>query len=460
MQSKCTTKIEINKVGIKFTSKKITAYGGFSLLAAFFEKIKLKENLEGIIPVNESSPNGKGIYSKVMAYILVIYGGGNRFWHLLYLGCNEILATLFAVAKLPTASTTLTRFFKKMKKMKEVEAMSEGLWGYLSKLIPWREIKEDWLTFDSTVLERYGKQEGAKRGYNPKKKGRGSHSPLLAFLNRSKYVVNLWNRPGNVASWNNINGFFETSRHRIERFIRIRGVIADSGFYLREFIELLEQKGLTYIIAARLYHPLQREIYAQQDWKEAAEGIWVTEFCFRHKDWAIDRRYVAIRQNVKRRQHAMGKELSLFGDDFDMGDYRFSVWITNSKETAYEVWKQCRPRANDENTIKELKEDFALGGFSMKKFYSTEAAMLLRVFIYNLFVLFRHEILGQKEKIKRLKTLRYKYFVIPAQLGRDGRGQVLRISAVTKKVKAKLLYLFNRIKQYVPKEFDNCNAFG
>ena len=460
MHSKCSTKIEINKVGIKFTNKKLTAYGGFSLLAAFFEKIKLREKLEEIIPVNESSPNSKGIYSKVMAYTLVIYAGGNRFSHLLYLGCQEILATLFSVGKLPIASTTMTRFFRKIKKMKEVEAMSEGLWGYLSKLIPWKEIKEEWLTFDSTVLERYGKQEGAKRGYNPKKKGRGSHSPLLGFLNRSRYVVNLWNRPGNVASGNNIIGFFESTWQRIEGFIRIKGVIADSGFYLRKFIELLEQKELIYIIAARLYHPLQRKIYAQENWKEIAEGIWVTEFYFRHEDWQIDRRYVAIRQDIKRRQHAMGKELSLFGEDFDMGSYRYSVWITNSKDDANEVWKQCRPRANDENTIKELKEDFALGGFSMKNFYSTEAAMLLRVFIYNLFVLFRYEILGQKEKIKRLKTLRYQYFVVPAQLGGDGRGQVLRISVVTKKIKAKLLYLFNQIKQYVPFESDNCNAFG
>lgn len=96
----------------------------------------------------------------------------------------------------------------------------------------------------------------------------------------------------------------------------------------------------------------------------------------------------------------------------------------------------------------------------MKRFYSTEAAMLMRVFIYNLFVLFRYEILGQKEKTKRLTTLRYKYFVIPAQMGSEGRMHILRISAVTKKVKAKLLYLFNQIKQYVPHEFDNCNAFG
>ena len=460
MQSKCSTNIEINKVRIGFTKKKMTAYGGFSLLALFFERINLRGILQEAIPIRESSPNGMGIYSKVLSYILLIYAGGSRFSHLLYLGWHEVLTDLFAVGRLPLASTTLSRLFKKIRKQKEVEEMSEGVWGYLKGLIPWTDLKEDWLTFDSTVLERYGKQEGVKRGYNPKKKGRGSHSPLLAFLNRSKYVIHLWNRPGNVMSWNNIIGFFESTWQRINGYIDIRGIIADSGFYLREFIELLEKRRLVYIIAARLYHPLQRMVYAQQNWKKIEEGIWITEFLFQHAGWITDRRFIAVRQNIKKRPHAMGKELSLFGNDFDTGNYRYSVWITNSQDSAYEVWKQCRPRANDENTIKELKEDFALGGFSMKYFYSTEAAMLIRVFIYNLFVLFRHQILGQKEKTERLKTLRYKYLVLPAQLGGDGRRLVLRISVSTQKVRSKLLYLFNRIEQYFPPGLDNCTAFG
>ena len=263
-----------------------------------------------------------------------------------------------------------------------------------------------------------------------------------------------------MASWNNIIGFFESTWQRINGYIDIKGIIADSGFYLREFIELLEKRGLVYIIAARLYHPLQRKVYAQQNWQKIDEGIWITEFLFQHADWITDRRFIAVRQDTKKRPHAMGKVLSLFGEEFDTGNYRYSVWITNSHDPAYDVWKQCRPRANDENTIKELKEDFALGGFSMKYFYSTEAAMLIRVFIYNLFVLFRYQILGQKEKTERLKTLRYKYLVLPAQLGGDGRKLVLRISVFTRKVRSKLLYLFNRIKQYVPHDCGNCTAFG
>lgn len=152
---------------------------------------------------------------------------------------------------------------------------------------------------------------------------------------------------------------------------------------------------------------------------------------------------------------------ALFHDGFDIRDYRYSVWITNSEEQPYEVCKKCRPRANDENTVKELKEDCALGGFSMKKFYCTEAARLIRVLIYNLFVLFRYEmILAKKEKTQRLKTLSYKYFVMPAHLGGDGKKLILRISVFTQKLKSKLIYMYNRIQQYCPYGYAKCTAFG
>ena len=156
----------------------------------------------------------------------------------------------------------------------------------------------------------------------------------------------------------------------------------------------------------------------------------------------------------------MGKTLPLFANEIDIRDYRYSAWITSSEESPYEVWTLCKPRANDENTIKELKEDFALGGFSMKKFYAVEAAMTLRVLVYNLFLLFKHEFLGKKEKRQHLKTLRYKYFVLPAQMGSDGRDAILRISVQSRKMRAKLSFLFTRISQYVPERDFNCTAVG
>jgi hypothetical protein len=460
MHQKSTTVGHVNKVKITFTRRKMTAYGGFALIAAFFRQIGFAEMIERAVPIVESSPNSMGIYGKIIAYAAMVYAGAERFSHLVYLGNKEVLATMFGADRLPAAATTLTRLFTKVRNIAGAETLSQNVWAYSSRLIPWESIKEDWLTFDSSVLPRYGNQEGARRGYNPTKHGRPSHNPLIAFLNRSSYVLHLWNRPGNVASWNNIVAFFIASYERVRGRITVLGVIADSGFYLREFIEALEEKELTYIIAVRLIRPLQREIYALTTWKEMARGLWVAEFRFGHPGWGKERRYIVIRQDVTRRTKAMGKSLPLFAHEVEIRDYRFSAWITSSDEPPYDVWTLCKPRANDENTIKELKEDFALGGFSMKRFYPVEAAMVLRVLLYNLFLLFKHQFLARKERGQQLKTLRYKYFVLPAQMGSDGREPVLRISVMGRKIRAKLLSLFARISHCFPLSDFNCTAVG
>jgi len=460
MQGNSATTAEVSKVKIAFTKRKMTAYGGFALLAAFFERIGFAQMIEKAMPIEECSPNGMGIYGKVAAYVAMIFAGAERFSHLVYLGNKEVLAKIFGVKRLPDAATTLTRMFGKLTTVKAADMFAHNVWTYLAALIPWDAIREDWLTFDSSVLPRYGEQEGSKRGYNPSKHGRPSHSPLLAFLNKSRYVVHLWNRSGNVGPWNNIVAFFGDSYERVRARITVLGVIADSGFYLKPFIETLEHRQLTYIIAVRLMQPLQRQIYSLTKWREIARGLAVSEFSFMHPGRGKERRYIVVRQNITTRKKAMGKTLPLFAHELEIRDYRYIAWITSSKEPPYEVWTMCKPRANDENTIKELKEDFALGGFSMKRFYAVEAAMLLRVLVYNLFLLFRHEFLGKKEKRQRLKTLRYKYFVLPAHLGRDGREAILRISVRARKVRSKLSYLFTRIGQYLPGLDLNCTAVG
>lgn len=51
------------------------------------------------------------------------------------------------------------------------------------------------LKFDNFTLDvdtRYGHQQGAKKGYNPKQPGRASHHPLMAFVAETKMVANFW----------------------------------------------------------------------------------------------------------------------------------------------------------------------------------------------------------------------------------------------------------------------------
>ncbi|MCX5798773.1 MAG: hypothetical protein NTU90_04305, partial [Proteobacteria bacterium] len=127
MHKNSTTTIEVNKVKITFTRKKMTAYGGFSLIAGFFQQIRLREAIETAIPVRECSPNSIGVYSKVVAYFSMVYAGAERFAHLGYLGNKEVLAAMFGVKRIPDASTTLTRFFNKIKNFTYADTVSSGL---------------------------------------------------------------------------------------------------------------------------------------------------------------------------------------------------------------------------------------------------------------------------------------------------------------------------------------------
>ena len=269
-------------------------------------------------------------------------------------------------------------------------------------------------------------------------------------------MVNLWNRSGNCSSGNNSINFFKQSFERIKNKIKITGVIADSGFYIKELIEYFEKIELKYIVAARIHRILQRQIQSISNWRKIENGIECGEFEFDQQPWGKTRRYIVIKQNIRIREHAMGKQLLLF--KYEIEKYRYSLWITNSSDDPYEVWKQARHRANDENTIKELKDAFALGGFSLKNFYSVEAAMNFRVFMYNLFVLFKQNIFGVKEQRETLNTLRYKYLAIPAQLGSSGKQLILRLSIQAENIKHKFVYFFNRMNEVFSSIKPNCGT--
>ena len=71
------------------------------------------------------------------------------------------------------------------------------------------------LDLDSTVMTRHGEQEGAARGYNPIKPGRVSHHPLMAFISDTRMVANLWLRPGNSHSANNVQAFLDSTLEKL-----------------------------------------------------------------------------------------------------------------------------------------------------------------------------------------------------------------------------------------------------
>ena len=107
----------------------MTAYGGFALLASFFERIGFDGMIENAMPIEESSPNGMGNYGKSVAFIAMIVAGAERFPHLMYLGNKDVLARVFGVRRFPDAATTLTRMFNKLKTVRMAETLSSNVWA-------------------------------------------------------------------------------------------------------------------------------------------------------------------------------------------------------------------------------------------------------------------------------------------------------------------------------------------
>jgi hypothetical protein len=447
---------EIPLIKASFTDKTMTAYGGFGLIAKFLNKINFEENITSFVPFQETSPNSTGVYAKIIRFGLTIIAGGKRFSHTMFLGDSlEIYETAFNIKRIPKSITAVTRFFQKFVSQKLVEEFTTKLWDYqLNTILKLMQVKEDYLTFDSTVITRYGDQEGVAIGYNPRKKGRASHHPIMAFLNRSRFIANFWHRTGSSSSGNGIIEFSKQTFHYLKDRIKIIGILADSGFYKNDFLTFLEEKIeekviQEYVIAAALYKPLQQKIWDQKNWIKVDDGIDVCEFEFHHKDWE-NRKYIVVRKKINFiGDKTTGKMLNLMIEDYEeAANFRYGAYVVSSSKSAVDLWRIYRLRAADEGIIKELKYDFSFEGFSMDQFYPTEVAMLMRVLFYNLMECFTNTFLNEQDKKISFNTLRMKYLLIPAVLGKDGKDFVLRLAIKSQKLKEKIINIIRELDAY------------
>ena len=112
--------------------------------------------------------------------------------------------------------------------------------------------------------------------------------------------------------------------------------------------------------------------------------------------------------------------------------YRYSTYVTNLELPVVKIWGLYNGRADCENRIKELKQDFGLESFCLKDFWATEASFRWIMVAYNLMRLFQHVGLNQR-KNRTLETLKDQCFAIGAWTSEHARKTVLKLSLPRKK---------------------------
>lgn len=415
---------------VSFTSKEITPWGGMTFLKQMLDKMQFSELVRNCSRLPVSGSN-RGYSPEVIleSFIASIWCGANRFMHTELTRLDPALARIFGWNQMP-AQDAFKRYFSKFDQVTNLE-VSQYFYSWIFDNFHFDHYTLD---IDSSILTRYGNDvEGAKKGYNPKKRGRKSHHPLIAFVSDVSLVANMWLRSGDTSSANNFLSFLEDTLQKLQN--KTVGLIRlDSGFFQSDILDYLEQRSTDYIIAAKFTHPVQRLIADNKAWIRVDDGIEICEQEYKSNSWSKARRLVIVRQKIKERPNAAGKTLSLFPDEEEYRNYRYSAYVTSLKLSQVEVWRLYRGRANAENYIKELKYDFGFDSFNLKGFYATEAALTFAMIAYNLMSLFKQFILQEKTQ-KRMSTLRFRTFAIGAYFEKINNQIVLKIALVKKRRK-------------------------
>jgi hypothetical protein len=408
---------------IEYSDKEVTAWGGMKLMKDLVDGTKIRSFLDRLDLPQPGSNRGYSPVDIIESFLVSIWIGARGFTHSGWLRFDPVLRQIFGWKQVPSQST-YSRFFHKFNWRRNDEVFPILQRWFLSRL----HFDNLTLDLDSSVITRYGEQEGAKVGYNPHKRGRPSHHPLIAFMPEMRMVVNAWLRPGNTVALSNHRAFLDETFSILEEK-KVGLIRADSGFFAGQFMTYFEERNLNYITAVKLFAPIKSEVSSNKKWVTLKDGIEITEWEYRLPGWKKTRRMIAVRKNIQKYPKASGK-LLLF--DWEQTQHRYSVFVTNLDLPAQQIWNLYRNRSDAENRIKELKYDFGLDSFCLSKFWATEAAFRFIMLAYNLISLFRQIVLKTKNQFT-LSTLRFKCFALGAWITNHASHRILKIALARQK---------------------------
>ena len=330
-------------LSVEYTDDPVTPWGGMQEMKMLIDKTGISKKLCELGLPKSTSTNQIPPIDIIESFWVSVWIGCFRFSHTAVVRMDDVLRRIFGWKRV-ASGTTFGRFFKRFTPGQSYQLFIDLYAWFFEQL----SFDNYTLDVDSSVITRYGEQEGSLKGYNPTKRGRNSHHPLFAFIADVRMVANCWNRSGNTGSSSNCIHFLEET-FQILQNKKIGLFRADSGFCSSAILDYIESKDIAYVVACKLYANLQIEIGAIKQWNAVGEGIWISEIKYRQGGWKAPRRIVVVKQHEEIRRRATGKKLkhlfsSLNIDDEKQYRPRYHAFVTNQTLPAMEIWAQYKPR--------------------------------------------------------------------------------------------------------------------
>jgi hypothetical protein len=400
-----------------FDGEALTHFGGLFLIQRFCNRLHLRRRLQRMV---KSAPQWRDYRPEdmILTLLYVLIAGIQRINKTEILQYNGLFLSLIGLDTFPD-QTALRRFLRRLSPaaIREMVRLHDRLRAQLFA-VPQRRSQLEF-HLDSVVLTVYGKQQGARKGYNPRKKGRRSYHPILCFEAHGQEFWHGSLRPGDAAT--NTGARFMVQRclqkapSQVARS-RIR-FLADAGYFSGKLIADLDQAGCGYImVAPKVKHFLPTAHRA--GFKPMHFGWEVAEFDYQPQKWKNAHRFVVVRRPVEEDPEA-ADQLTLV----QVGRYKYSAYITNLDLQAQNVWRTYHARANIEKSIRELLQHFALSKIPTQEWTANVTFFQLLLFAYNLVHWFKRLCLPPEYGRATVETIRSDFLVLPGKLTcRAGRN--------------------------------------
>ena len=410
------------KVHFTFDESHITHFGGMWLIQRFCKKIGIRRHLQNYIRLSQRNTDYHSS-ELLLALIFAIIMGLRRINKTEILQYNGAFLEMLGLKRFPD-QTTLRRFLKRLPPptIRQLVRLHDSLRKYLFPL----PHKRTSLIFDldSMVIVVYGKPEGARIGYNPKKPGRRSYHPIFCF---EAHFQEFWHgslRRGNAAASSGGVAFLKTCLAKVPGQIarsRIRFRM-DSGFYRSRIIRFLDGSGCKYVMVAREYSNIKARARTCT-FQRLRNGWEVGEF--REKvqyHWHQPHRFIVVRRPLPD-DPVEAKQLTLFKDK----RYAYHVLVTNLTISPWRVYLFYRPRATTEKNNREFLYDYPMGKIPTNNWTANVAFFQILLFAANIVHWFKRLCLPPEYLTATIDTIRTDFLVLPSRLVKKHKKNEIRL---------------------------------
>ena len=385
------------------------------------EKLGFQQLVEEALTVKRKT-KVMTMYQFVLGMLLACYVGFSRLYQLRLLEREPMLTGILAVLRLPPQST-FWRFLASLhlgvaRQLLQVQRrMRQRVWAAANI-----QLTEATLDTDTTVHTLFGNQMGARKGYNPKNKGKKSYQPILTFLAETKEYVAGALRTGDRPSGKEIAAHLDSAYGALPPTVKTVYGRADSGFYCWEAIQAYEKRNWRFIVVARKTARLVDELKAA-DWKRSprtdADGQ--CEFFYQPEGWGKAYRFLALR--FEKQPEAGEVEKPEQYQLFDTPEYTYRVFVTDMDAPLDALVGFYRGRASAENLIKEANNDAGLAAHPSKRWTMNANWFQIVMLAYNLncwLLLFQREEAAKLADIPHttLATARLRFLFVAAKIWR------------------------------------------